>query len=724
MGTYATSDTADARAIVRGIKKDPVLWANKLFGRKLWSYKDLLDPKLPPENQPFGPRRTPGQAEVIEAVFKYQKVAIGSGHTTGKTYLAPIVCALWMLSHPYCYVIITASTWDNVKSKVFAGLQNLVAKCREQGNFPFDVPKVMTQSWEIAPEWKAIGLSPKEQETIQGWHSVGAKAGTMLIVDEASIMTHKIHTAALSLLAGPDDRLFYIGNPTRSDGPFADALLGQAEGWHIINISSLNTPNVVHGKSVIPGLATRSWVNMMRDEYGEGSPIWQSRVLGQVPDQDDDALISRALVERALQEDVIPWQKDENLTLGVDVARSPTGAETVYIVRGEQAVHEVIGQRGRSAPKIRSTIRELKKKYNLSVDRVFVDATAIGVGLTDDLVELDGYPETLRVMNGASAQNSKDYRNRKSEDYARAKQWLKDGGTIPNRFRDKFVGKTGLSTIHYTLLESSGQMQVEAKAHYKDRVGKSPDYADAFALSFAAPVGERAFPCVGDWHRLGRRPEIVPHSMLRLTGYGDESLREGTLCRATWFSRIGISATVWVHLDREGCWTVYRSLSSNAVPARVYWNDVLEQSIEEEYGIDIFSGAEDSGARGQTALAEILYDVAESCGIDQYADFVESSTVTGMIGIQALDRMLLSSLARDPDNGYWYKARRNPKNFEDDAMLFIWPEDVLRGLERARVKSPSSWSTDPEEILDERLVGGGGPHVRCLRLLLVAGAEA
>ena len=61
--------------------------------------------------------------------------------------------------------------------------------------------------------------------------------------------------------------------------------------------------------------------------------------------------------------------------------------------------------------------------------------------------------------------------------------WLRSGGMIPNHE----TLKADLSAPTY-LFDASGKMMLESKEKIKERLGRSPDLADALALTFAAPV--------------------------------------------------------------------------------------------------------------------------------------------------------------------------------------------------------------------------------------------
>ena len=62
-------------------------------------------------------------------------------------------------------------------------------------------------------------------------------------------------------------------------------------------------------------------------------------------------------------------------------------------------------------------------------------------------------------------------------------QWIKTRGILP----DLADLKTDLCQVRYDY-DAAGRLRLESKEKIKERTGKSPDLADALALTFAAPV--------------------------------------------------------------------------------------------------------------------------------------------------------------------------------------------------------------------------------------------
>ena len=111
---------------------------------------------------------------------------------------------------------------------------------------------------------------------------------------------------------------------------------------------------------------------------------------------------------------------------------------------------------------------------------VFIDSGG-GAGVIDRLRQL-GHCVT-EVNFGGRPGNPERYRNRRIEMWTRLRDWLREGGVIP---KDDAL-RAELSTPTY-FFEASGAMRLEVKDKIKERLLRSPERADALALTFALPV--------------------------------------------------------------------------------------------------------------------------------------------------------------------------------------------------------------------------------------------
>ncbi len=131
-------------------------------------------------------------------------------------------------------------------------------------------------------------------------------------------------------------------------------------------------------------------------------------------------------------------------------------------------------------------------------DLINVDCTGVGSGVADRLIEL-GYP-VQRIHFGGRAILEDLYLNRRAEMWGELKKAMEDP---PFVLPDDDVLAGELSSVQYTY-DSSRRLVLESKEKMKARGIKSPDRADAVALTFASKVLPTA-----DKRKLDRRKKAA-----------------------------------------------------------------------------------------------------------------------------------------------------------------------------------------------------------------------
>lgn len=114
-------------------------------------------------------------------------------------------------------------------------------------------------------------------------------------------------------------------------------------------------------------------------------------------------------------------------------------------------------------------------------DAVFIDAGQ-GAGVIDVLRNM-GHA-VVEVPFGGAPIKAGRYFNKRAELWGEMAEWIKAGGALPAEETDL---ASELSSAVYDF-NGAGKMRLEPKEEIKKRIGKSPDLADALALTFAAPV--------------------------------------------------------------------------------------------------------------------------------------------------------------------------------------------------------------------------------------------
>jgi len=394
------------------------------------------------------------QTKIAESVRDNKRVAVRSGHGIGKTWTAAWL-ALWFLySFPPAIVITLAPTWRQVRTVLWGEIrrQQRTALVPLLGD-----PKHTIL--ELSENWYAAGIATNAPERLQGIHGPHVLA----ILDEAPGLEPSLWEAVEGILTGAHARLLAIGNPTTAAGPFYDAF-ENSKLYHCLHVSSEEAVEV--------GLVNPEWIAERREEWGESSPLYQSRVLGEFPSEGAAALLSRAEVRASIS--TAPPAEVDHYGIGLDVARYGDDETVLAIVAFGRGAAELVALKTWRGADLMATAAETRaaaREYDVRGEHIVVDDTGLGGGVVDRLAE-DGL-EVSAVNFGSRARDRERYSNARAEilfDLARLIR----------------TGKLRLQE-NPDLLDQLGGLRYEIRADGRVAVvkgkGQSPDRAEALALA-------------------------------------------------------------------------------------------------------------------------------------------------------------------------------------------------------------------------------------------------
>lgn len=165
------------------------------------------------------------------------------------------------------------------------------------------------------------------------------------------------------------------------------------------------------------------------------------------------------------------------LVFGVDVARFGNDCSVVFPRRGLVALEPTVIAK---ANNVQVAERIIGLYHQLKPVSIFVDAGQ-GQGVIDILRQ--SLPCVYEVPFGGQALDPAKYFNRRSEMWYLLREWIRDGGAIPSM--PQLVGELAAPIYGF---DPKGRISLEKKEDIKERLGRSPDLADALALTFALPV--------------------------------------------------------------------------------------------------------------------------------------------------------------------------------------------------------------------------------------------
>ena len=411
------------------------------------------------------------QREIIESVRDNPRTAVKACHGPGKTAIAGRAVLWFLAAFPSSVVISTAPTWQQVKEQLWREIAKGHAEAR--GYFDGDLTDTRL---ELAADWFALGLSTDTPSRFQGFHA----EHLLLVIDEAAGVEEGIFEAAEGYLTSPESRLLLLGNPTTISGSFHAAFHSQRDLYNTISVSAFDTPAFT-GEEVPPAilrrLVSKHYVETARKRWGEGSPLWDVRVLGQFPKQSDDTVVALGELEAAQARSTGPGFP---LIVTCDVARFGSD-ETVIAVRRGNQVRIVKSYGGQDTMATAGhVLRAAREAAATSETRpaIIVDDVGVGGGVTDRLREIGEY-RVVPFNAGASPRERDEYPNRRSE------AWFDFAERLPSLDLDADEQLAADLLAPKYKVDSRGRRVVESKDETKRRLGRSPDRADAMLMAFS-----------------------------------------------------------------------------------------------------------------------------------------------------------------------------------------------------------------------------------------------
>lgn len=467
------------------------------------------------------------QQDIVRGVQHNKMVSVASGTARGKDFTAACIALAFMYLTP---------KWDVTKRDPNTGLPELVENTKVIMTAPTDrqvgdimYPEIVRHfnragilpgrqtGYDIRTDWKEwflTGFKADENNT-EAWTGMHA-ANIMFIVTEASGIAQKIFEGIEGNLQG-NSRLLIIFNRNTAVGYAAESQ--KSKRFVPFRLNSLNAPNVVNKRMVIPGQVDWEWVNDKVEAWctvitekevnpGEGDFEWEGKwyrpndlfrvkVLAMAPKVSEDVLIPDHWVDLAVER-WKEWKENEfkvtdPLRLGVDVAGMGTD-DTVFLQRYNWWVPQITAiHSGGEANHM-----EIAGKTKLILDanrrsKAFIDTIGEGAGVYSRLIELQ-HKNVFSYKNSHAAKDKNDqpltditgeyqFVNMRAYTAWCIRDWLNPAFNSKACLPDDPELKQELtSTI--VKIRSDGKRFLEKKEDIKSRIGRSPGKFDALAQTF------------------------------------------------------------------------------------------------------------------------------------------------------------------------------------------------------------------------------------------------
>ncbi len=425
------------------------------------------------------------QEEIAEAVRDSPLTVVRSCNGAGKDWLAGRL-ALWWVYARGGLALITGPTERQVREVVMGEVARAFRKAED---LPGDLYQMALR---LGREHRTgiLSFTSTEASRLTGFHA----PRVMAILTEAQGCEDFAWEGLLACATGAQDRVLAVGNPLVPSGRFFE--VSRSPGWRSIRIPATDHPNLLEGREVIPGGVTLEFAERMAAEYGEESGVYRARVAGEFPDESEDALCARSWIDAAVERwesgrleqeaQGAPW------VLSLDPARYGPDASVLVALQGP-ILREIRRwtKKGlsESTGRLLTALDEVLAKPDSAEVYVVVDEPGIGGGIIDRLQE-QGIPVTA-YNGGRKAElvpNPERFVNRRAAAFWTLRRRLEDG-TLALPPDDELADE--LTSIRWKV-QSDGKIAIELKDRVRQRLGRSPDKADALAAAVWVQLAAQA----------------------------------------------------------------------------------------------------------------------------------------------------------------------------------------------------------------------------------------
>lgn len=442
--------TPDDRALIW--KENPVTFVHELFG---------ADPD-------------PWQAETLLAFPHHNRLAMKAAKGPGKTCCLAWLILNFLMTRPHSRVAATSISGDNLRDGLWSELAKWMQRSElVSSQFEWQKQRIINRKfpatwWASARQWSRSADASQQSSTLSGLH----EDYMLFVLDESAEIPQAVMATAEAVLAsGIECKVLQSGNPTSLTGPLYRACVTDRDKWCVTEIN---------GDPDDPNRSTRMNIEWCRDQirtYGKDNPWVLVNVFGQFPPSSLNALLGPEEVDAAMRRHLAAHEYNwAQKRLGIDVARFGDDRTVLFPRQGLASFMPRVMRKERTTD-IAAAVAKAVQSWG--PEMLLVDDTGHwGHGVIDNLLAAGLGP--IGVQFHAPAFDDR-YKNRRAEMWLEMARWVKRGGALPpvDELRGELIEPT------YTFL--NGKFLLEDKDQIKARIGRSPDLADALALTFAMP---------------------------------------------------------------------------------------------------------------------------------------------------------------------------------------------------------------------------------------------
>ena len=400
------------------------------------------------------------------------RIARSSGHGIGKSGLIGMIIKWGLDTCEDCKIIVTANTETQLRTKTAPEVQKWVNMSITSHWFNTPAMSIYSTDPGHEKQWRCdfIPWSENNTEAFAGLHNKGKRI--IIIMDEASSIPDKIWEVVEGALTDEDTEIIWLafGNPTQNMGRFRECFRKYSRYWNHQKIDS----RTVEGTNKVQ---IKEWEEM----YGEDSDFFRVRVRGEFPKMSAKQFISIDDLDAARGKHLRKDQYDFAPTI-ISCDPAWTGDDDIVIAKRQGLYFEILEKIPKNDNDVMIANKLGQYEIDHRADAVIIDGGyGTGIYSAGKTMGRDWLLVWFQEKPGRQ-----DCVNKRAEMYVLAKEWIKQGGAMPDD--DDLYEEAQAIEAMPTL---DGKYKFIPKEKMKEILGRSPNCWDAFVITFAYPISKK-----------------------------------------------------------------------------------------------------------------------------------------------------------------------------------------------------------------------------------------
>jgi hypothetical protein len=421
-----------------------------------------------------------GQVEIFNAIYfkEHPRVNIIASTQYGKSTIIACALILRTLRHKDGWAVIAGRKdkaniiMEKVIQHIFDSAE-IIKKLDIDRQEPLERLKRERSkeriTWKGGGEIRTYSAQTKSMKMVND--ALTGFGSPNIVEDESALIPDPFQTMILRMLGGhAKNTLIKVGNPFYRNHFYQSS-----------NSKRYRQIFIDYNQALKEGRYTQEFIDEAKEMMlaSEFSVLYECKF-------PDDSEIDQSGYYRLYSDEVILGAKKEvqhtgDLKLGFDVGEG--GDENVGVLRSSTYAQVIHRSRIKDLMATTRVIIDLMKDYKVEAGNVFIDATGIGAGVVARLKEIG---HDVMPVKWAEKPSKDIFLNLKSENFYLSEGWLRGGGKLD--FND---GWNELMIVKWKK-DTQDRIKIKSKDEMRKEGIKSPNIADAFALSFNKSVEEQA----------------------------------------------------------------------------------------------------------------------------------------------------------------------------------------------------------------------------------------